>query len=138
MTYKKRLEAVTGERGRLCVGIDPHAALLSAWDLPLTASGLERYCRTVVEALGECVAVFKPQSAFFEVYGSAGIAALERVLADIAAAGANVVDVWHARTDPFLSLHEVQIDVEVETRGAAHREALVESLTGTGYSLTVS
>ncbi len=42
----------------------------------------------MVEALGECVAVFKPQSAFFEAYGSAGIGVLERTLADIKAAGA--------------------------------------------------
>ena len=42
----------------------------------------------MVEALGDAVAVFKPQSAFFEAYGSAGIAVLERTLADIAAAGA--------------------------------------------------
>ena len=32
--------------------------------------------------------MFKPQSAFFEAYGAAGIAVLERTLADIAAAGA--------------------------------------------------
>lgn len=87
-TYRQRLKAVTAERGNLCVGIDPHASLLSAWGLPLTASGVETYCRTVVEGLGEHVAVFKPQSAFFEVYGSAGIAVLERVIADVAAAGA--------------------------------------------------
>ena len=92
-TYHQRLSAVTAQRGNLCVGIDPHAALLSAWDLPLNADGLERYCRIVVEALGESVAVFKPQAAFFEVYGSAGIAVLERVLGDIAAAGAlSIVD----------------------------------------------
>ena len=42
----------------------------------------------MVEALGEMVPVFKPQSAFFEAYGSAGIAVLERTLADIEAAGA--------------------------------------------------
>jgi threonine dehydratase len=63
---------------------------------------------------------------------------LAALLAAIASADANVVDGWHARTDPFLSLHEVQIDVEVETRGAAHREALVGSLTAGGYSVTIS
>ena len=40
------------------------------------------------EALGGIVPVFKPQSAFFEAYGAAGIAVLERTLADIKAAGA--------------------------------------------------
>ena len=93
-TYRQRLRQVTAERGNLCVGIDPHASLLSAWDLPLTAAGVERYCRTIVDALGDTVAVFKPQSAFFEAHGSAGVAVLERVLADIAAAGAlSILDV---------------------------------------------
>ena len=63
---------------------------------------------------------------------------LATLLADIAKADANVVDVWHARTDPFLSLHEVQIDVEVETRGRTHREALETALTEAGYAFTVS
>ena len=76
------------ERGPLCVGIDPHPGLLDAWGLPRTAAGLERCARGMVDALGAQVAVFKPQSAFFEPYGSAGIAVLERTLADIAAAGA--------------------------------------------------
>ena len=76
------------ERGPLCVGIDPHPGLLDAWGQPRTAAGLERCARGMVEALGAQVAVFKPQSAFFEPYGSAGIAVLERTLADIAAAGA--------------------------------------------------
>ncbi|QIK73552.1 orotidine-5'-phosphate decarboxylase [Propioniciclava coleopterorum] len=92
-TYNQRLKALTAERGNLCVGIDPHASLLSAWGLPLTAAGLERYCRTIIDALGETVAVFKPQSAFFEVYGSAGIAVLETVIAEIRAAGAlSIID----------------------------------------------
>lgn len=92
-TYRQRLKEVVAARGNLCVGIDPHANLLSSWGMPLTASGLETYCRTIVDALGETVAVFKPQAAFFEVYGSAGLAVLERVLADIRAAGAlSIVD----------------------------------------------
>src|SRR5829696_1818952 len=86
--YGVRLTNAVTERGPLCVGIDPHASLLDAWELPRTAAGLERCARGMVEALGAQVAVFKPQSAFFEAYGSAGIAVLERTLADIAAAGA--------------------------------------------------
>lgn len=86
--YGERLTAAVGERGALCVGVDPHPGLLDRWDLPRDAAGLERFARGVIEALGETVAVFKPQSAFFEAYGSAGIAVLELVLADIAQAGA--------------------------------------------------
>lgn len=94
MTYWQRLKSVTEERGALCVGIDPHAALLRSWGLPVDAHGLESCARGLVDALGSTVAVFKPQSAFFEAHGSAGIAVLEKVLADIAAAGAlSILDV---------------------------------------------
>ena len=92
-TYRQRLRATTAERGNLCVGIDPHASVLTSWGLSADAAGLERFSRSLVEALGSTVAVFKPQSAFFEAYGSAGIAVLEKVLADIRDAGAlSIVD----------------------------------------------
>jgi orotidine-5'-phosphate decarboxylase len=87
-SYGERLEALLSERGPLCVGVDPHPSLLAAWGLPPDASGLERCARGMIEALGAIVPVFKPQSAFFEAYGSAGIAVLERTLTDIRAAGA--------------------------------------------------
>ncbi|WP_394813002.1 orotidine-5'-phosphate decarboxylase [Streptomyces boetiae] len=78
-------------RGPLCAGIDPHPALLSAWGLPDDVGGLERFCATAVEALAGQVAAFKPQSAFFERFGSRGIAVLERTVAEARAAGALVV-----------------------------------------------
>jgi orotidine-5'-phosphate decarboxylase len=78
-------------RGPLCVGIDPHASLLSAWGLKDDVDGLETFTRTVVDALAGTVAVFKPQSAFFERFGSRGVAVLERAVADLRGAGALVV-----------------------------------------------
>ncbi len=45
----------------------------------------------MVDALGDVVAVFKPQSAFFEAHGSAGVAVLERTIAAAQAAGALVI-----------------------------------------------
>ncbi|WOQ18796.1 orotidine-5'-phosphate decarboxylase [Raineyella sp. W15-4] len=93
-SYTALLTAVTAARGRLCVGIDPHPSILDSWGLPHTVAGLEACARGMVEALGGTVAVFKPQSALFEEYGAAGIAVLERVLADIRAAGAvSILDV---------------------------------------------
>jgi orotidine-5'-phosphate decarboxylase len=86
--YGERLSRAVAARGPLCVGIDPHPAVLRAWGLDTDVAGLEACARGMVEALGTEVAVFKPQSAFFEAYGSAGVAVLERVLADIADAGA--------------------------------------------------
>jgi orotidine-5'-phosphate decarboxylase len=87
-SYGERLRQVVGERGPLCVGIDPHPGVLRAWGLEDDVNGLERCARRLVEALAGEVAVFKPQSAFYEAYGSAGVAVLERVLADVAASGA--------------------------------------------------
>jgi orotidine-5'-phosphate decarboxylase len=86
--FGARLAQATDARGPLCAGIDPHPSLLAAWDLPLTPSGLERFALTVVEALADRVAVLKPQSAFFEAFGSAGIAVLDKVLAEGRSAGA--------------------------------------------------
>lgn len=89
--FGRRLHDALAKRGPLCVGIDPHAALLAAWGLPDDAGGLETFCDTVVEAVASEVAVVKPQSAFFERHGAAGIAVLERTIASARAAGAVVV-----------------------------------------------
>ncbi|MDQ1288763.1 MAG: orotidine-5-phosphate decarboxylase [Actinomycetota bacterium] len=86
--FGTRLHAARKARGPLCVGIDPHPGLLAAWGLSDDVAGLERFALTVVEALADRVAVLKPQSAFFERHGSRGVAVLERVLAESAAAGA--------------------------------------------------
>lgn len=79
------------ERSRLCIGIDPHPYLLDAWGLDRDARGLERFGRTVVEAAAGRVRLVKPQVAFFEALGSAGFAALERVLAEAREAGLLVI-----------------------------------------------
>jgi orotidine-5'-phosphate decarboxylase len=86
--FGARLAKAIAERGPLCAGIDPHPALLDAWGLDRNAAGLERFALTAVEALAGTVAVLKPQSAFFEAFGSSGIAVLERVLAEVREAGA--------------------------------------------------
>jgi orotidine-5'-phosphate decarboxylase len=78
-------------RGPLCVGIDPHASLLNAWGLDDDIKGLETFTRTVVEALADRVAVLKPQSAFFERFGSRGVAVLEKAVEESRAAGALVL-----------------------------------------------
>jgi orotidine-5'-phosphate decarboxylase len=85
--FGERLRAALDERGPLCVGIDPHAELLGRWGLPDDPDGLERFTRTVVETLADRVAVFKPQSAFFERFGSRGIAVLESTLREIRSLG---------------------------------------------------
>lgn len=92
--FGERLSGLVAARGPLVVGIDPHPPLLAAWGLSADVAGLERFALTVVEAVGDRVAVFKPQSAFFERFGSLGVAVLERTLAAIRDAGAlSLVDV---------------------------------------------
>ena len=54
-SYGDRLSAAVAQRGPLCVGIDPHPAILKAWGLSVDAAGLERCARGMVEALGETV-----------------------------------------------------------------------------------
>jgi len=79
-----RLVEAVRAHGPLCAGIDPHPGLLARWGLADDAAGCERFAMACVEAFGGHVAVVKPQSAFFERHGAAGIAVLERVLAALA------------------------------------------------------
>ena len=86
-SFGSRLGQAMAGRGPLCVGIDPHPALLKAWGLNDDAAGLERFSLTVVEAVGSLAAAVKPQVALYERHGSAGMAVLERTLAASADAG---------------------------------------------------
>ena len=88
--FGSRLAAAIAARGPLCVGIDPHPELMAAWGLPATADGLARFCGICVEAYAG-FAVVKPQVAFFEAYGSAGFAVLERTTADLQSSGVLVL-----------------------------------------------
>lgn len=81
LPFGARLATAMDAQGPLCVGIDPHAQLLQAWGLPDTPAGLREFSLRTVEAVGGYVAAVKPQSAFFERHGSAGIAVLEETLA---------------------------------------------------------
>lgn len=60
---------------------------------------------------------------------------LAGLLAHLAATGANIVTVRHSRTSPTLAVNEVDIAVEMETRGADHRETVVSELAQAGYAV---
>ena len=89
--FGTRLRHAFDAYGRLCVGIDPHAFLLEQWGLPDDASGVLSLGLRVVDAAAGSVGIVKPQVAFFERFGSAGYAALERVLASARDAGLVVI-----------------------------------------------
>jgi threonine dehydratase len=58
---------------------------------------------------------------------------LAHLLSDIGDAGANVIEVSHARIDAELSLDEVEVHLQLETRGETHAEALRAMLREHGY-----
>ncbi len=49
---------------------------------------------------------------------------------------ANVVEVDHNRIDPKLGVHEVEIDLQVETRGRTHADALLAAIREQGFEVT--
>nr|WP_204261861.1 orotidine-5'-phosphate decarboxylase [Blastococcus saxobsidens] len=85
------MSATVAERGPLCVGIDPHEQLLLDWGVGDSLDGLRRFTDAVVEALAGSVALLKPQIAFYERFGSGGLAVLEDAVAACRAAGALVL-----------------------------------------------
>jgi orotidine-5'-phosphate decarboxylase len=88
--FGARLAAATAERGPLCLGIDPHPELLTAWGLSTDADGLSAFCDICVDAYAG-FAVVKPQVAFFESHGAAGYSVLERTIAGLRESGVLVL-----------------------------------------------
>jgi orotidine-5'-phosphate decarboxylase len=86
-SFGVRVAEAVGRLGPLCAGIDPSGALLESWGLSDDVKGLRAFCAVCVEAFAGVVPVIKPQVAFFERLGSAGLAELERLLVDAAGAG---------------------------------------------------
>jgi orotidine-5'-phosphate decarboxylase len=81
-SFGDRLVGRVREYGPLCVGIDPSATALDAWGRPDSVEGLEFFSLTMLEAAVGVAAAIKPQVAYFERFGSAGYAVLERLLRD--------------------------------------------------------
>lgn len=78
-SYLQKLGARTAVTGSvLCLGIDPDPDALPA-GFPCTVEGIERFANLLVEAAGPFATAIKPNIAFFEAWGSDGIAVLERL-----------------------------------------------------------
>jgi uridine monophosphate synthetase len=60
----------------LCIGLDPHVSLLPS---PTAASALD-FCLRIVKQTAPYAAAFKPNAAFFEVFGPEGWTALKQVI----------------------------------------------------------
>jgi orotidine-5'-phosphate decarboxylase len=116
-TFGSKLSKAFAEHGQLCVGIDPHEALLAEWGLEFSADGVDYFANKVIDAAVGRVGIIKPQVSFFERFGSAGFEVLERVTNRAHEAGLLVIadakrgdigttmeaylDAWLGRRAPF-------------------------------------
>ena len=58
---------------------------------------------------------------------------LAQLLAELADAGANVLEVAHDRTTTTLNIGEVEVRLQLETRGLPHAESVLTRLREHGY-----
>lgn len=61
--------------------------------------------------------------------------ALANLLTAVGKLGTNVIHVAHTRIDPTLAVSEVDVDLELETRGFEHRESILNALTTQGFQI---
>ncbi len=80
--FGERVAGAVAERGPICAGIDPSPGLLADWGLADDADGLREFGDRCLDAFDGVVAAVKPQVAFFERHGAAGLGALETLLAE--------------------------------------------------------
>jgi orotidine-5'-phosphate decarboxylase len=114
-TFAARLQQKIVEHSPLCVGIDPSASLLKSCNLPNTPEGALEFGKRVLEAAEYRISLLKPQSAFFERFGSGGLQALEELTR-------------LARSREVLVLLDGKRG-DIDTTGAAYAEGYFSSTT---------
>ena len=87
-TFAQRFATLRKQRGPFCLGLDPTPELLLAWGLKDDIWGLRTFCNRLIDAAAQQVSVWKPQSAFFERFGAAGLEVLADIIGSIHAVGA--------------------------------------------------
>jgi threonine dehydratase len=63
---------------------------------------------------------------------------LATLLTQLAAVDANIIEVLHERISETLNLDEVEVALQLETRGDDHRERVLASLRSNGYTYTLN
>jgi orotidine-5'-phosphate decarboxylase len=114
-TFAARLHQKIVEHSPLCVGVDPSASLLKSCNLPNTPDGAFEFGKRVLEAADFRISLLKPQSAFFERFGSAGLKAVEELTT-------------LARSREVLVLLDGKRG-DIDTTGAAYAEGYFSSTT---------
>ena len=108
-TYLERLAERTSAVGTvLCLGLDPDPAALPR-GFSRDVAGVERFVDLIVEAAGPYAAAIKPNLAFYESLGSAGLAALERIRGRIPAGIPVVIDAKRADIGSTAAHHAVAL-----------------------------
>lgn len=116
--FGTRVKDAFSLHGQLCVGIDPSKSELRNFGLADDLAALEYFSLKVIEACQGRVGFIKPQVAFFERFGSAGFAILEKVLhfaresgliviadakrGDIGSTLEGYAEAWLAEESPFM------------------------------------
>ncbi|HBJ93092.1 MAG TPA: orotidine-5'-phosphate decarboxylase, partial [Hyphomonadaceae bacterium] len=89
--FADRLIEKTREFGPLCVGIDPHPHMFPELFGNPSAGSIAVWADGIIEAAAGKVACIKPQAAFFEIWGSPGMAAMEHICKTARNAGLLVI-----------------------------------------------
>jgi orotidine-5'-phosphate decarboxylase len=136
-TFGDRLaEAVEQKRSQLVVGLDPRLELLplelrgEAQHSPEgVAEAFSRFCRGIIDAVAPYAVCVKPQLAFFELYGSAGLGALEEICKHAREAGLLVLA--DGKRGDIGATARAYAGAYLEPRGA--RPPLADALTVNPY-----
>lgn len=123
--FGARLQAAMRERSPLCVGIDPHTAVLAEWSLAANREGLETFGRRIVDAATGRAAAVKPQVAFFERAGADGFLALAATIDYAQAAGLLVIA--DAKRGDIGTTAAAYADAWINPAGAFHADAMTLS-----------
>ena len=100
----------------LCIGLDPHIPDLKE---PSAASALD-FCLDLIKQTSRYAAAFKPNAAFFEVFGAAGWTALK-----------NVIDAIQDESDRLGSMIPVILDAkrgDIASTAEAYAKSAFETL----------
>lgn len=89
--FSDRLIETVRAKGPLCVGIDPHPDKFPRLFGSPSAGAIAVWADGIIDVAKDIAGVVKPQAAFFERWGSAGMAALEHVCKTAREAGMLVI-----------------------------------------------
>lgn len=123
--FRERLRRALATHGELCPGVDPSPAALARFGLEDSASGARDFALCYLDALAGRIGVMKPNVAFFEQYGAAGMAALETFFA--AARDAGVLTIADAKRGDIPSTSAAYARAWLDEQSALRADAVTVS-----------